>query len=329
LRLHGSVGDSRELRCGNEVTHAHSPEKWGIPARARALLLLTPALLSMARCAPAEVLNATVPTTGLTVTRGVAFGPRPDQRMDIYQPKDATGLPIVVFFYGGSWRMGSRGMYLFAAASLARTGAVVAVPDYRLYPSVTFPDFLADCAEAVAWVAARQDQLGGGGGLFLMGHSAGAYNAVMLGLNPVYLRAAGSSPDVLAGVIGLAGPYDFLPITDKKVVPVFPEPGPAMQPITYARADAPKLLLLTGTDDHEVRPRNSAKLAARMREVGGRVETEKFAGLGHTGLITAFAPLFRWRAPVLRTVADFIHGKESRQPAAEENPGLVAAAPPS
>jgi acetyl esterase/lipase len=265
------------------------------------------AVLSLARCAPVDLLNATVPTTGLTVTRDVAFGPRPDQRMDVYRPRDARGLPVVVFFYGGSWRMGSRGMYLFAAASLARTGAVVAVPDYRLYPTVTFPDFMADCADAVAWVAVHQNELGGGGGLFLMGHSAGAYNAVMLGLNPVYLRAAGSSPDILAGVIGLAGPYDFLPITDKKVVPVFPAPGPAMQPITFARRDAPKLLLLTGTDDHDVRPRNSAALAARMRELGGKVETVSFSGIGHIGLITALAPLFRWRAPVLRTVADFIH----------------------
>ena len=275
------------------------------------------ALLSMARCAPADVLNATVPTTGLTVTRDLAFGPRPDQHMDIYRPNDARGLPIVVFFYGGSWRMGSRGMYLFAAASLARTGAVVAVPDYRLYPKITFPDFMADCADAVAWVEAHQNEFGGGGGLFLMGHSAGAYNAVMLGLNPVYLRAAGSSPDVLAGVIGLAGPYDFLPITDKKVVPVFPEPGPVMQPITYARGDAPKLLLLTGTDDHEVRPRNSERLAARVRELGGQVELVTFPGIGHTGLITALAPLFRWRAPVLRTIADFIHANAVK-------PGRVA-----
>jgi len=248
--------------------------------------------------------------------------------MDIYRPKDATGLPVVVFFYGGSWRMGNRGMYPFVAASLARTGAVVAVPDYRLFPAVTFPEFLADCADAVAWVAARQSELGGGGGLFLMGHSAGAYNAVMLGLNPAYLRAAGSSPDVLAGVIGLAGPYDFLPITDPEVVPVFPDPGPATQPISFARGDAPKLLLLTGTDDHEVRPRNSAALAARMRALGGPVETASFSGLGHIGLITAFAPLFRWRAPVLRTVADFIHAKETPHRAAGKTPELAVSMPP-
>lgn len=265
----------------------------------------------MARCSPAAILNATVPTGELSITRDVAFGGRPDQVLDIYRPQGAAGLPVVVFFYGGGWHSGNRGMYLFAAASLARTGLVVVVPQYRLYPAVVFPDFLRDCATAAAWVQARQVSLGGGGGFFLMGHSAGAYNAVMLGLDPVWLRAAGGDDAQVDGVIGLAGPYDFVPANTPDVAGSFPDGGPATQPVSFVRADAPPLLLLAGAADTTVKPRNSVTLAARAREAGGRVDIRIIPGLGHVGLITALAPLFRWRAPVLQDVTMFIRAHAS------------------
>jgi acetyl esterase/lipase len=261
-------------------------------------------LLGLARCAPVDVLNFSVPTRGLTITRDVAFGARPDQRLDVYRPKNTSGLPVVVFFYGGGWHSGNRGMYLFAAASLARTGMVVVVPDYRLYPAVTFPAFLRDCAGAVAWVQSHQADIGGGNGVFIMGHSAGAYNAVMLGLDTQWLREAGGDPARIDGVIGLAGPYDFTPTPD--VAGSFPQRGPAMQPVTYVRAGAPRLLLLAGADDTVVKPRNSLTLAARQREAGGQAEVKILPGIGHIGVVTALAPLLRWRAPVLREVVAFV-----------------------
>ncbi len=271
-------------------------------------------LLALARCAPVDALNATVPTNGLSVTRDVAFGARADQKLDIYRPdiagkEGAAGLPVIVFFYGGGWHGGNRGMYLFAAASLARTGAVVLVPDYRLYPAVTFPDFLKDCAAAAAWAQARQVSLGGGGGFFLMGHSAGAYNAVMLGLNREYLTAEGGDPAGVSGVIGLAGPYDFVPTPD--VAGSFPEAGPATQPVTYVRPGAPPLLLLTGSADTVVKPRNSETLAARETAAGGQAELGIYPGIGHVGLVTALAPVFAWRAPVLRDVTSFVRAHSS------------------
>jgi acetyl esterase/lipase len=146
-----------------------------------------------------------------------------------------------------------------------------------------------------------------------MGHSAGAYNALMLGLDPEWLRGAGADPRRVAGVIGLAGPYDFLPIDDAAIIPIFPEAGPDTQPITYARADAPPLLLLTGTDDRQVKPRNTQALADRMRAVGGQVRVITYAGIGHIGLITAIAPAFSWRAPVLRDVMGFIDARNKER----------------
>ena len=271
-------------------------------------------LLALARCAPVDVLNATVPTSSLTIQHDIAYGPEPRQKLDIYRPMDAAGLPVVVFIYGGSWNSGSKSMYPFVAATIARRGVIVVVPDYRLYPQVTYPGFLRDCAEAVAWTQSHSSDIGGSNTLFLMGHSAGAYNAAMLGLDPSWLYAAGGDPAKVTGVIGLAGPYDFLPITDPEIIPIFPHADPDTQPITYASSGKPPLLLLTGEDGKEVRPRNTAALAARMQAAGGEAATHYYPGLGHIGLVIAIAPILQWRAPVLRDVMAFIRGHTHTAP---------------
>jgi acetyl esterase/lipase len=236
--------------------------------------------------------------------------------MDVYRPAGvASGLPLIVFLYGGSWRNGSKAMYPFVAAPLARLGAVVAVPDYRLYPEVVFPAFLGDCAAAVAFAVANAARWGADSRrLVLLGHSAGAYNAAMLLLDRRFLAAAGA-PRPACGAL-LAGPYDFLPITDPDIIPVFPDPGPQTQPITYADGRNPPLLLLAGSDDRTVKPRNTLALAARIRGAGGPVEARILPGIGHIGLILAFAPLFRGKAPVLDLVWDFC-GRASPPPPAE------------
>ncbi len=271
-------------------------------------LALVAAVLS--GCSPAGLLNATVPRDGVSVERGIAYGEGPRRRLDVYRPPDAARLlPLVVFLYGGSWRTGNRGDYAFVATPLAARGAVVVVPDYRLYPEVAFPDFLDDNAQAVAWAIAHADRLGADPRrVFIVGHSAGAYNAAMLAVDPRWLGRAGLDRSRIAGVAGLAGPYDFRPITDPDIIPVFAPVGggPASQPVTYVDGRNPPLLLLAGDADTVVRPANTRSLAARVAAAGGVVESRIYAGLGHIGIITAFAPLFSQRAPVLDDVWRFI-----------------------
>ncbi len=266
----------------------------------------------VAACSPADLLNATVSSAGVIETKNVPYGEGARHTLDIYQPAKSAGpAPLVVFLYGGGWDSGSKGIYEFVARPLAQYGAVVVVPDYRLYPQVQFPAFLRDNAEAVAWAAAHARQLGADPDrVFVMGHSAGAYNAAMLGLDPRWLAAAGYDRGRLAGVIGLAGPYDFLPITDPDVIPVFASvgDGPASQPINYVDGHNPPMFLAAGTADMTVQPRNTAALSAKIRAAGGSVETRFYPGIGHIGLITAFAPLLSGRAPVLDDVWGFVQG---------------------
>jgi acetyl esterase/lipase len=258
---------------------------------------------------PVELVNKSVGTAGLSITRDVAYGPGDREVMDVYRPHGAAGLPVIVFFYGGSWQWGHRADYQFVAALLAKRGFVVAVPDYRLYPEVRFPDFLSDCAAAVMHVMDHASAYGGNTAeVFLAGHSAGAYNAVSLALNGAYLQSRGGSPDMLAGVIGLAGPYDFLPLRDKVIKDIFSPPSDIRltQPITFARDGAPPLFLAHGGADVTVLPRNTTALAARLRQAGSVVDTRIYPKLGHIGILLSALPYFSWRAPVLKDALAFI-----------------------
>jgi acetyl esterase/lipase len=267
-----------------------------------------PAFLSALE--PLNLLNATVSTRRLAIDRDVAYGPHRRQLLDIYAPKGGgSGGPIAVFFYGGGWQIGAKRDYLFAAEALASRGITTVVPDYRLFPEVTFPHFLDDAGAAVSWVARNLEaRHGKPRPIVPIGHSAGAYIAIMLALDGRYLERAGHSAARLAGAVGISGPYDFLPIIRADVKPIFevlPDLS-ATQPVRYARADAPPLLLVAGTADRVVDPANTLRLAARIRTLGGRAEFRLYPGVGHGGAVAALSRIFRRRAPILADIAAYV-----------------------
>ena len=172
--------------------------------RAILLWLALFAQLLLAGCSPLSILNATLPSDTYRATPDIAYGVNARQRLDVYRPAKAPrAAPVVVFFYGGNWNRGQRGDYLFVGEALASKGFVAVVPDYRLYPEVRYPDFLDDSAQAVQWTMKHIAQSGGDPEqIFVMGHSAGAYNAAMLALNSAYLRAAGADRSGCADLSG-------------------------------------------------------------------------------------------------------------------------------
>jgi acetyl esterase/lipase len=266
------------------------------------------------------MINKIITSGGLRVTRNVPFGPHPRHRMDIYQPpakRCATSLregrdeslPVIVYVYGGIWQFGDRRDYEFLASSLARQGFVVVVPDYRVFPDVIFPRFLDDKAAAVAWVFENIATFGGSAdAVFLMGHSSGAYDVVMLGLDGKYLAAAGADAARIAGVIGMSGPYELQPSYDPVMHEIFSGPKDlrVFQPISYVREDAPPALLVHGARDVLIPPRNTAVLAGLIRAAGGAVETRIYPKLGHVGIVLACLPHFAWRGPLLREIVQFV-----------------------
>jgi acetyl esterase/lipase len=220
-----------------------------------------------------------------------AYGPDPRHALDVYWPRRATHAPVVIFYYGGRWQSGRKGLYRPLALSLTARGYVVVVPDYRLYPDVRFPSFLEDAAHAVRWTKDNIARFGGDPrSVFLMGHSARAYIAAMLATDPQWLGNTGidNSRDI-AGFIGLAGPYDFLPLQDPVLIDIFGGADrAATQPITFANGKCPPALLLTGSRDRVVLPRNSLNLGNRLRSSGNIATAIVYPGFGHISILAPF-----------------------------------------
>ena len=93
----------------------------------------------------------------------------------LYRPSLETALPLLVFFHGGGWELGSLSLVDRMLRRLARDALVSIVSvDYRLAPEDPFPAGLHDCYDATTWVAAHVRELGGSGWLAVGGDSAGA-----------------------------------------------------------------------------------------------------------------------------------------------------------
>ena len=244
-----------------------------------------------------------------------AYGPAERQRLDIYRPRGATAapLPVVVFFYGGSWRSGSRRHYRLLAHILAGPGRVVVVPDYRLYPEVRFPAFIQDAQAVLAWVAEHIDAHGGDPRRIVpIGHSAGAHLASLAALGGIPAsESADALPQVpIAGVVGLAGPYDLLPIRDPLLQTIFGEAGsqPQAQPLGRGHAGAPPFLLLHGGRDRIVGPGQSKRMWRRLNETTSTNSARLVyvQPLGHFQILSALLGLGRRAGVVQDEVARFI-----------------------
>ncbi len=287
------------------------------PIRTIAVALLCAGLaLAPAGCSRLAAFNAVVPgdPDARIVARGLSYGPEVRQKLDIYAPLGPRGkLPVIVFFYGGSWDSGARGEYAFAGKAFASRGFVTVVFDPRLVPRVRYPEFLEDSARAVRWVRDNiADHGGDPGQIALVGHSSGAYNAVMLALAPEFLARQGMRPHDLRSVVGIAGPYDFLPLRVSATRAAFAGTTdlPATQPVERARSPGrtPPILLLHGEADRLVLPENSLRLARLLEGQGRLVRVETYPEVGHVGILLALSRPLRGRAPVVDDAVAFISG---------------------
>lgn len=253
--------------------------------------------------------------------QGQPYGPGLRNQLNIWVPSGTQKidrLPVLVWLYGGGWYSGARDDYGFAGRAFAKQGFIVVIPDYRVVPEGHWPDFLHDSAEAVAWTEKHIGNYGGDAGrIALSGHSAGAYNAVMLALDPQWLKAAGSDASVIRGVAALAGPYDFHPFEPGGRADVAMgdiRPIEQTQPINFVRADAPPLWLGHGTADTVVRVRNSQRLTAAMQKIGGTVQLRTYDGLSHNDLVMALTGPLQYKAPtILPEMTDFLRGATARR----------------
>lgn len=275
-----------------------------------------------AGCSRAGFLAANLPAAFGAYRRhaDIAYGEHPRQRLDVYVP-DAVGpdrgsapdrtraRPLMVFWHGGRWSFGDKADYRFVGAALTELGCVAVLPNYRLYPEVKMAGFMDDAARAGRWAAVHAGEFGAAADrLYLMGHSAGAHLAALVTLDSRYFAAAGQAAPAIAGVIGLSGPYDFLPLREPDVQDMFgPAPNyPESQPVNFVHAGAPPMLLAHGSSDMTVSPLNSMSLAAKLRAHDVPVTLRLYPKLRHADTVAALSKPARGRAPTLADIEAFL-----------------------
>ena len=147
----------------------------------------------------------------------------------------------------------------------------------------------------------------------LSGHSAGSYIAAMLSLDRHYLADAAVDPAIIRAAALLSGPYDFYPFTEQRgrdALGHWPRPRET-QPISFVRRDAPPMLLMHGTADTVVRPRNSERLAAALKAAGATAELKLYPGKSHIDTIKSLSPLFRGTTSALADSVAFFNAHDA------------------
>ena len=273
------------------------------------IIILTLLWLPLSSCSLFDVVNAFDRDKSSTVQRDLSYGTHPRHQLDFYSPlHPADDAVFFVFFYGGGWESGDRADYEFVARTLADEGHFVAIPDYRLYPEVTFPTFVYDGALAAAFIlehltAAIEPNIS----VFLIGHSAGAHIAMLLALDERYLAEYGWKTEALSGVVGLSGPYDFLPM-GPHLEKIFPSPVKKYdsQPIHFVDSEDLPVLLIHGDRDRRVLPSNSVNMAAALSRNGGEVTLKVYSNITHIGVIKPFTPFFKDSIGLLGEIQEFV-----------------------
>jgi acetyl esterase len=137
------------------------------PAEARELMVRRRALLDATPEPVARIEDRTIP------------GPAGEIPVRIYAPSTDDTLPVLVFFHGGGWVLGSIDTHDMLCRALAnRAGCMVVSVDYRLAPEARFPAAAEDCYAATVWIAEHAGELGGDGSRLAVGGDSAGGNLV-------------------------------------------------------------------------------------------------------------------------------------------------------
>lgn len=266
------------------------------------------------------VVNGITANGGVGVSKDILYGDEPLQDLDIYYPKPLTQAmkaesaitqtyPMVVFVHGGSWENGSKEEYAFVGQSLAQAGYVTAVINYRKAPEHVYPDYVKDTAQAIAWSHNNANSLHADPDrMAVIGHSAGAFNAVAAIANEDFLAPYGMKPTDISAVIGIAGPYsyDFRKFDSATAFGPNATPDQVM-PDRQIKGKQPPYLLLTAEKDKIVYDTNAIKMTEALKAAGVTVDNGVIKGASHATSIGAMAPPLRWVNDVRAQVLTYLN----------------------
>jgi len=252
--------------------------------------------LTLSSCAQVgtAILNSKAKTDDYTLTSDIVYGYHRQNKLDIYRPIETSThagkkRPVIVFFYGGCWgecNSLDKSDYRFVAQGFASRGYIVVIPGFREYPEVGFGDIMSDASRVIRWISQHIIEYGGDPNrLILAGHSSGAHIASMLTLNSRYLDS--TTRNKIRGFVGLAGPYDFLPLDKAYQRKLFgpPQRYADSQPINFVSPQSPPLLILHGGKDITVGQHNSVSLAQKAQSHGVSHKLIIYPEHDHVGIL--------------------------------------------
>lgn len=271
-------------------------------------------------CSALDIVNTVSKVYSINTKKNIAFS-QEDKRLnyDLYYPKNPKKTnkktAVIVFFYGGSWNRGEKSEYEFVGRCLASLGYIVAIPNYRLYPDVTYPAFLQDGAKAISALQKnlKNDEFipfNPSEKIILMGHSAGGYNAAMLAMDDRWLHQVNINREkTVAGLIGLAGAYNIYPIEVPEVKPVFHHPNypEKSQPIDFAKqVKVPTLLLVPEQDELVSIERNSIKLSRALGQANRSNTVKTIKDTDHITLLGTLSPMLFFKGDSISPIKQFV-----------------------
>ena len=241
---------------------------------------------------------ATAQSHKVTVVRDLDYVanaeyPGGKDRLDLYIPQGVSNAPVIFSLHGGALSMGDRREEGFVGQRFAAAGYLTVVTSYRLSPQVSHPAHIQDAAAAFAWVKRNIRQHGGDPDrIIVIGHSAGAYLAMLLVADPRYLAAHRLSPSDIKGVVPVSG---FFWVDQPGVAPDRPtyvwgtdrKVWIDSSPSRYLRPDLPPVLLIDTDGDEEWRQQQNVEMAAALRAAGHKdVTVHQVKGRTHMSVWT-------------------------------------------
>ncbi|HEU5255632.1 MAG TPA: alpha/beta hydrolase [Vicinamibacterales bacterium] len=255
-------------------------------------------LLTALPAAAQSALGSGVSPTSLKIVGDVDYVANADyadgkDRLDIYVPDGARNTPVIFSIHGGALEAGDRSEERFVGQRFAGAGYVTVVISYRLSPDVSHPAHIQDVAAAFAWVTHNIARHGGDPNrILVIGHSAGAYLAMLLATDPRWLAAHNLTPRDIAAVAPVSG---FYWVEREGVAPDRPayvwgrdrKAWVEASPAHYLRPDTPPVLLLDTDGDEGWRQQQKADFATALRAAGDTdVTVYKVRGRTHMSVWT-------------------------------------------
>lgn len=202
-------------------------------------------------------------------------------KLDLYYPEEADDFATLVWYHGGGLTGGNKHI----PEEFRRQGFAVVSVNYRLSPRATCPAYLEDAAQALAWVFRHIQEYGGSADkVFVSGHSAGGYLALMLALDKSWTAAYGLDADRIVKAYPISGQTNtHYTIRKERGLPDDLPVIDAYAPVNRVRAEGCPLMLITGDRSLEMLARyeENAHLSAILKHFGHPFELFELNGFDH------------------------------------------------